>query len=66
MRGKSADCISVVPVPPRERLEKGHAAQDMALTLENFTQVNVAVNCGHAKPPVLKDLFGNMVLCAQL
>jgi hypothetical protein len=32
--------------------------QDMALTLEDFTQVNVAVNChDHAKPPMLKDLL---------
>jgi hypothetical protein len=58
MRGKSADCIGAVPVPPRERLEKGHVMQDMALTLEDFTQVNVAVNChDHAKPPMLKDLL---------
>jgi hypothetical protein len=67
MRGKSVDCINTVQVPPRKRLEEGHAVQDMTLTLEDFTQVNVAVNChGHAKPPVLKDLFGNMVLCVRL
>jgi hypothetical protein len=67
MRGKSANCIDPVRVPPQKRLEEGHTVQDMTLTLEDFTQVNVAVNCrGHAKPPMLKDLFGNMVLCVRL
>jgi hypothetical protein len=67
MCGKSADCVDTVRVPPQKRLEEGHAVQDMALTLEDFTQVNVAINYrGHAKPPMHKDLFGNMVLCVRL